>query len=92
MRFAKTLMAASALSLVATPAMAQATASNAQASVASVSRAGGLQSDESDLRGRRGGASGIIIALLAAAAIIAGIIIAIDSDGDDDFDPLPVSP
>ncbi len=85
MRFAKILTAVAAVSLAGTPALAQAGSSASKLSVASVQRAGGLQTDESDLRG--GSGSAIIIALLAAAAIIAGIIIAVDG-GDND----PTSP
>lgn len=86
MRFAKTLTAAAAVSLVATPALAQAVTSASNLSVSSVERTGGAQSDENELAG----GSGIIIAILAAAAVIAGIIIAVDG-GDDDID-FPVSP
>ena len=83
MRLAKYLTAAAAVSLAATPALAQATSSASKLSVASVQRAGGTQADESQLAG----GSGIIIAILAAAAVIAGIIIAADSDGDDPTSP-----
>ncbi len=65
----RTLAAATAaISLAATPAIAEASFDRAIAPV----------EGESELEG----SSGIIIALLAAAAVIAGIIIA--ADGDDD--------
>ena len=83
MRFAKILTAAAAVSLAASPALAQASTSASKLSLASVQRTGGTQTDESQLAG----GTGIIIAVLAAAAIIAAIIIAVD-DGNND----PTSP
>lgn len=80
MRFGKVGMAAvAAASLVSAPVFAQAV----QPVSTPVERTGAATSDESDLEG----GSGIIIAVLAAAAIIAGIIIA--ADGSDDT---PTSP
>ena len=79
MRFAKILSAAAIVSLAGTPALAQA----ANVSTASVQRTAALQGDDSELAG----GPGIIIAILAAAAVIGGIILAVDS-GDDS----PVSP
>lgn len=71
MKFRNVLAATAALSLIASPALAQtsATADRVSAPVAQ---------GESELEG----GSGIIIAILAAAAVIAGIVIA--SDGGDD--------
>lgn len=69
------LAATAALSLAASPALAQ-TSANVDRISAPVAQ------DESDLEG----GSGILIALLAAAAVIAGIIIA--SDGSDDDVPV----
>lgn len=61
--------AAAAVSLAATPAIAEANFDQAIAPV----------EGESELEGN----SGIIIAVLAAAAVIGGIIIAADGDDDD---------
>lgn len=68
MKFRNVAAATAALSLAATPAVAEATADRATAPA----------EGKSELEG----GSGIIIALLAAAAVIAGIIVAAD-DGDD---------
>lgn len=73
MKFRNVVAATAALSLAATPAIAEAAFDRAAAPV----------EGESELEG----GSGIILAILAAAAVIAGIIIA--ADGDDDG---PVSP
>ncbi len=68
---------AAATALLATPVLAQATDSiRAPAST------------ERDTEQMEGNGAGIIIAILAAAAVIAGIIVAFD---DDDVD-LPTSP
>ncbi len=77
MRIKTVLAAAAAVSLVATPALAQAVPA------VSVDRVGASQSEDSELAG----GSGVIIAILAAAAVIAAIVIAVDG-GDDE----PVSP
>ena len=69
MKFRNLAVATAAISLAASPAVAEATSDRAVAPV----------EGQSELEGE----SGLIIALLAAAAIIAGIIIAADS-GDDD--------
>ncbi|MEO9469487.1 hypothetical protein [Parasphingorhabdus sp.] len=80
MRFGKLGMAAvAAASLVSAPVLAQAV----QPVSSQVERTSALAADESNLEG----GSGIIIAVLAAAAVIAGIIIA--ADGSDDT---PTSP
>lgn len=82
MRFGKITMAAvSALALVGTPVLAQATNPAAKLSVAAAQsnsvRAGAAVGSENELAG-----GSIIIAVIAAAAVIAGIIIA--ADGDDE--------
>lgn len=78
MRFGKLGMAAvAAASLVSAPVMAQAVDSSQPA------RASAQTADESDLEG----GSGIILAILAAAAIIAGIIIAADGSEDTPTSP-----
>ena len=86
----RTLLAATAaVSMAASPAIAQ-----ADRSIAPVTGQNALGGDED------GSGVGIILALLAAAAIIAGIVIAADNDDDDDIGdgggpvppPPPVSP
>ncbi|WP_339693462.1 hypothetical protein [uncultured Parasphingorhabdus sp.] len=79
MRFGKIGMAAvAAASLVSTPVLAQAVQP-----VSSVARTGATVEKANNVEG----GSGIIIAILAAAAVIAGIIIA--ADGSEDA---PTSP
>ena len=75
MKFRNVLAATAALTLAAAPAVAE----------ASYERVAAQVEGESELSG----GSGVIIGILAAAAIIAGIIIAVDSNDDDD---LPTSP
>lgn len=70
MKFRNLLAATAAISLAASPALAQSSA-NVDRTSAPVAQ------DESELQG-----SGIILAILAAAAVIAGIIIIADN-GDD---------
>ncbi|WFL78029.1 hypothetical protein P7228_02880 [Altererythrobacter arenosus] len=70
MKFRTMLAATAALSLAATPAIAEAAFDRAAAPVEGESELGA-------------GGSGTIIAIVAAAAIIAGIIIAADGDDDD---------
>lgn len=65
MKFRTMVAATAALSLAATPAIAEATLDRAAAPVEGESEVGG---------------SGLIIAILAAAAIIGGIIIIADDD------------
>lgn len=65
MKLRNVAAAAAALTLVASPAVAQA------------ERASAPVSDESEI-----GGSGMVLAILAVAAIIAGLIILVD-DGDD---------
>lgn len=67
MKLRNALAATAALSLVAAPAVAEATFDRAAAPV----------EGESELAG-----SSIVIALLAAAAVVGGIIIAVDDDDD----------
>ncbi|MGB3738125.1 MAG: hypothetical protein WA948_02105 [Pontixanthobacter sp.] len=70
----RTLLAATAaVSMAASPAIAQ-----ADRSIAPVTGQNALGGDDGD-----GSGVGIILALLAAAAIIAGIVIAADNDDDD---------
>ncbi len=79
MRFGKLGMAAvAAASMVSAPVMAQAVET-----VSQPVRASAQTADESDLEG----GSGIIIAILAAAAVIAGIIIAADGSEDTPTSP-----
>ncbi|MEW4448609.1 hypothetical protein [Qipengyuania sp. JC766] len=70
MKVTSVLAATAAVSLAATPVVAQSVQAD---------RASAPVSDESEL----GGGSGIIIGLVAAAAVIAGIIIAADNEDDD---------
>ncbi len=70
MKFRTLAAAVAAVSLAATPAIAEATFDRAAAPVESESEIGE-------------GSSGTIIAIVAGVAIIAGIIIAADDDDDD---------
>ncbi len=70
MKFRTLAAATAALSLAATPAIAEAAFDRGSAPVEGESELGE-------------GGSGTIIAIVAAAAIIAGIIIAADDDDDD---------
>ncbi|QFT77035.1 hypothetical protein [Erythrobacter sp. THAF29] len=74
MKFRNVALATAAVSLAASPAIAEAAFDRSTAPV----------EGESELEG----GSGILIAILAAAAIIAGIIVAADDNGED----LPTSP
>ena len=79
MRFGKIGMAAAAAaSLVSAPVLAQAVQP-----VSSVARTSATVENKSDIEG----GSGIIIAILAAAAVIAGIIIAADGSEDTPTSP-----
>ena len=79
MRFGKIGMAAAAAaSLVSAPVLAQ-----ASQPVSSVARTSATVESENDLEG----GSGIIIAILAAAAVIAGIVIAADGSEDTPTSP-----
>lgn len=73
MTFRKIALATAAISLAASPAIAEAA----------------LERSNTPVEGEalEGEGSGIIIAILAAAAIIAGIIIAADGDDDDAVSP-----
>lgn len=73
MKFRNVVAATAALSLAATPAIAEAAFDRAAAPV----------EGESELEG----GSGIILAILAAAAVIAGIIIAADDGNDEPLSP-----
>lgn len=80
MRFGKLGMAAvAAASLVSAPVLAQAV----QPVSSQVERTGASAADESNLEG----GSGIVLAILAAAAVIAGIIIAADGSEDTPTSP-----
>jgi hypothetical protein len=82
MRFGKIGMAAAAAaSLVSAPVLAQASQPVQPAS--SVARTGATVDNESDVEG----GSGIILAILAAAAVIGGIIIAADGSEDTPTSP-----
>ncbi|MBV7259274.1 hypothetical protein [Erythrobacter crassostreae] len=74
MKFRNLALATAAVSLAASPAIAEAAFDRASAPV----------EGESELSGE----NGILIALLAAAAVIAGIIVIASDDGED----LPTSP
>lgn len=79
MRFGKIGMAAAAAaSLVSAPVLAQ-----ASQPVSSVARTSATVEGENELEG----GSGIIIAILAAAAVIAGIVIAADGSEDTPTSP-----
>lgn len=81
MRFGKIGAAIAATSLVASPVLAQ--AAQPVSSVSQAARADASATSESDLEG----GSGILIAILAAAAVIAGIIIAADGSEDEPTSP-----
>lgn len=83
MRFGKNSLAAvAAATLVLAPTVAQA-APAAKAAATQVQRAGASLQDENKLEG----GTGIILAILAAAAIIAGIVIAADNEDDTPTSP-----
>lgn len=83
MRFGKNSLAAmAAATLVVAPVTAQA-APTAKAAATQVDRAGADRQGENKLEG----GTGIILAILAAAAIIAGIIIAADNKDDTPTSP-----
>ncbi len=73
-RIAAAMLAALAVS--ATPVLAQAAAQN-------VERVSAASSEDSEAEG----STGIIIGVLAAAAIVGGIVIAVDSDSDTPTSP-----
>lgn len=81
MRFGKISLAAiAAASLVSSPVMSQALSPAAKAvSVSKVKRVGATRTEESNL----GRGSGVIVAVLAAVAIIGGIVIAAGNDDDN---------
>jgi hypothetical protein len=81
MRISKFLAAAAAASLVATPLMAQSSASKL-----SVARAGAAMQDAND---QTEGSTGIILGVAAAIAVGLGIYVAVDNGDDED---LPTSP
>ena len=88
MRFGKIGLAVATASLVASPVLAQSAAPAAKLSVSatqsqSVRVGSAVSADEAKLEG----GSGIIIAILAAAAVIAGIIIAADGNANTPTSP-----
>lgn len=80
MRVGKFLMATAAAVMVASPAVAATANPAAKLSLSKSVRAGTPTAKKSQDQA----SSGIIIGVLAAAAVIAGIIVA--TDGDDDAD------
>ena len=80
MRFGKIGLAVATASLVASPVLAQ---SAAPVAAQSVRVGAAVSADEAKLEG----GSGIIIAILAAAAVIAGIVIAADGNNDTPTSP-----
>ncbi len=84
MRFGKVSLAAlAAASLISAPVVAQATTSTKAPAKASVKRAASAAKEESKL----GRGSGVIVAVLAGAAIIAGIVIAAGNKNDAPTSP-----
>ena len=79
MKFRNLFAATAALSMAASPALAQ--------SAPSVDRAAAPVAGESEMGGEAG-AGGILLAILAAAAVVAGIVIAVGGDEDDGDDPI----
>lgn len=75
MRFGKYLAAVAAVTMAASPALAAPASSTASLSISKTARAGSQSAKKNDLTG-----SGVIVAIVAAAAVIAGIIIVADSD------------
>jgi len=73
MQFRNIALATAALSLAASPAIAEASFQRASAPV----------EDENELAG----GSGILIGLLAAAAVVGGVILIADDDEDDAVSP-----
>lgn len=84
MRFGKVSLAAlAAASLISAPAVAQSANATKAPVKESVKRAGTATKDESKL----GRGSGVIVAILAGAAIIAGIVIAAGNNNDGPTSP-----
>lgn len=77
MRFAKTLMAAAAMSLAVAPAMAN-SASKLSISSSQPARATTVAGESNELRG------GFIIPLVALVAVILGILAATSGDSEPD--------
>ena len=86
MRFGKiSLAAVAAASMVSAPVMAQSLSPAAKAVGASkVKRVGAASKEENKLGGR---GSGVIVAILAAIAVIGGIVIAAGNDDDGPTSP-----
>jgi hypothetical protein len=84
MRFGKISLAAiAAASLVSAPVMAQVAAPAKATAVSKVQRVGKARTAENKL----GKGSGVIVALLAAAGIIGGIVIAAGNNADTPTSP-----
>lgn len=79
MRFGKILLAAAAVSMAATPALAAPANPAASLSVSKSVRAGSSVDGKNEIAG-----GGIIIAVLAVAAVVAGIIIIADDNDSPD--------
>ena len=79
MKLSKYLLAAAAASMSVAPAMADPANPAASLSVAKSVRVGSASAKSNDLVG-----GGIFIAVLAAAAVIVGIVIVADSDDEPD--------
>lgn len=78
MRISKFLAAAATASLVATPLMAQGSASKLSVARASAPMQGASNQEE-------GSGSGIVLGVAAAVAVGLGIYVAVDGDDDDDL-------
>ena len=76
MRFAKTLMAVAACSLATAPALANSASKLSLSSSAARASTDAGESNEA--------AGGFIIPLLAVAAVVLGIVVAVDEDSDPD--------
>lgn len=84
MRISKFFAAAAAVSLVASPLMAQGSASKLSVARAGAAMQGASSQDEEESTG-----GGVVIAVAAAIAVGLGIYVAVDNGDEDD---LPTSP
>jgi hypothetical protein len=84
MRFGKVSLAViAAASLISAPVVANAATASKAVSAAKSKRTAPVSKEESKL----GGGSGVIVGILAVAAIIAGIVIAAGNDSDGPTSP-----
>ena len=84
MRFGKVSLAViTAASLISAPVVASAATASKTVSAAKSKRAGAASNDESKL----GRGSGVIVAILSAALIIAGIVVAAGNKSDGPTSP-----